>query len=122
MPDGDITAEKSWRSFIVLVLIAVGYVVLRWVAQSIFPGVPCSPVAPAGCTPEPTTGQLFVSALLPLVAAALALLQLPVLWQQSKMFATLLRWGVRVIGLTIWLWLIISGITAMGAIITRFMS
>ena len=120
--DGDITVEKSWRSFIVLVLIAIGYVVLNWIALRIFPGVPCSPVAPAGCTPEPTTSQLFVSALLPLVTAALVLLQLPILWQQTKAFVTIVRWGTRVIGLGIWLWLVVSGISAIGAIVARFAS
>lgn len=120
--DGDITVGKSWRSFIALVSIAVGYAILYWIALRIFPSVPCSPVAPAGCTPEPTTSLLFASALLPLVAAALVLLQLPLLWQQSKPFASLLRWSMRALGLAIWLWLIISGIGAVGAIAARFMS
>lgn len=122
MPDGDITAEKSWHSFILVVLIAVGYVVLHWLALRIFPSVPCSPLAPTGCAPEPTTSQLFVSALLPLVAAALVLIQLPILWQQTKVFMIIARWGMRGVGLGIWVWCVVSGVSAVGAIATRFTS
>lgn len=112
--------ERSWRSLIYIVIIALVYVLLRWFISLIFPSVPCKAQANTDCQTLATIPQLLALGLVSLMVLALAVLRLPLIWQETTGFRASLKWFARGSGLIVWLWLLSSTVAIIATLAGRF--